>query len=76
MVDGFKGYDFDAVTQQPRFVLEWKSVGTGTEYTMYRRGQIGPFMRFTVSRLGKRTEYDTAPRTWIQHLYPRYPRLA
>ena len=72
---GFKGYCFDKF-EQPLFVLEWKPAGTGTEYIMYRQGQIGAFMRFTVSRLGKRVEHDTAPRTWISHLYPRYPRLA
>lgn len=73
---GFKGYEFDEVTQQPKLVREWRTVGTGTEHTIYRQGQIGPFMRFTISRRGKRTEYDVAPRTWISHLYPKYPRLA
>jgi hypothetical protein len=75
MADGFKGYDFDPVTQQPRWVREWRTAGTGTEHIIYRQGQIGPFMKFTVSRLGKRIEHDLTPRSWIQHLYPSYPRL-
>jgi hypothetical protein len=73
---GFKGYDFDPITQQPRWVRQWRTAGTGTEHTIYRRGQIGPFMRFTISRLGKRTDEKLVSRSWIQHLYPKYPRLA
>ena len=71
---GFKGYCFNKF-EQPELVMEWETIGTATRYTMYRRGQIGPAMSFTISRLGRRIEHDVAPRTWITHLYPAYPRL-
>lgn len=74
-ISGFKGFDFDA-QEQPSFWLEWAPAGTGTAYSLYRRGVIGPVYRFTVSRSGQRFDQDVQPRTWIGHLFPRYPKLA
>lgn len=71
---GFKGYLFDE-HEQPEFVVEWKVVGTGTQYTLFRRGMIGPAYKFYISRIGRRTDYDLAPRSWITHLYPQYPKI-
>lgn len=77
MVDtlkGFKGYDFDA-NEQPRTVLEWETTEGATIYTVFRRGIVGPIIKFMVCEPGQRIEYTLTPRSWITHLYPHYPKL-
>jgi hypothetical protein len=71
---GFKGYRFDA-NHQPEYTLEWAPEGTGTRYTLFQRGRIGPVLRFTVSQQGQRYDANIEPRTWIEWLYPQYPRV-
>jgi len=74
MDSGFKGYDFDA-NQQPARVLEWETRGGVTYYTLFARGRIAPVLEFCIGAAGQRADANHQVRSWITHLYPRYPKL-